>query len=217
MITESVYLHYLDSLLDGNKRECTQIVNDLVDQKVSIKEIYLQLFQRSMYRVGQLWENKRCSISNEHIATKITEALIEYVGTCYSNCKCCGRTALITCIDKEFHELGARMVAGYFETHGWNVLFVGSNIPQEEVLGVIREKKPNVIGISNNFYVNIVRLVKLVQQIKEEYPDQEIIIGGQALSDGRADEFIKMNNVKYICSLDSLEEYLSAYTQKRIT
>ena len=186
MITEAVYLHYLNALLDGNKRECTQIVADLVDQDVSIKEIYLQLFQRSMYRVGQLWENQKCSISNEHIATKITEALVEYVGAQYSNCKCCGKTVLITCIDKEFHELGARMVAGYFEAHGWNVLFVGSNIPQDEIMGLIREKKPDVIGISNNFYVNVLRLLKLVKEIKDEFANQEIIVGGQALADGRA-------------------------------
>ena len=73
MIPEAVYLHYLNALLDGDKKQCLQIVVNLLDQKVSLKEIYLQLFQRSMYRIGQMWENERCSIANEHIATKITE------------------------------------------------------------------------------------------------------------------------------------------------
>lgn len=213
MIPESVYLHYLNSLLDGDKRECTQIVINLIDSGIQIKEIYTQLFQRSMYRVGQLWENEKCSISNEHVATRITESLIEYVGTHYSNCSCCGKKAIITCVDKEFHELGARMVAGYLGAHGWNVLFVGSNIPQKEIICLIKEKKPDVIGISNNFYVNVVRLLKLIEQINAEYSEAEIIIGGQALANGKADELIHQKNVKYICSLDSLEEYLTAYNK----
>lgn len=214
MIPEPVYLHYLDSLLQGNKRECSQIVMNLIADGITIKDIYTQLFQRSMYRVGQLWENQRCSISNEHVATKITEALVEYVGTHYSNCNCCGRMALITCIDKEFHDLGARMVAAYFGAHGWNVLFAGSNIPHKEIIGLIKEKNPDVIGISNNFYVNAVRLLKLIELINTEFPDLEIIVGGQALEHGKADELIHLKNVKYICSLDTLEEYLAAYNKE---
>lgn len=212
MITEAVYLHYLSSLLEGNKKQCIQIVTGLIDSGTGLKEIYLKLFQRSMYRIGQMWENKRCKISDEHIATKITETLIELVSTHFSQCKNCDRTAIITCLDKEFHELGAKMVAGFFEAHSWNVIFTGSNIPQEEVLNVMRERKPNVIGISNSCSINIARLVKLVEAIKAEFPGQEIIVGGQAISEDRGRELFCLKNVKYISSLDSLEEYISAYT-----
>ncbi len=210
MIPEAVYLHYLNALLDGDKKQCLQIVVNLLDQKVPLKEIYLQLFQRSMYRIGQMWENERCSIANEHIATKITESLVEIASVHSGDEKRNGKLALITCIDKEFHELGARMVAGFMEANGWDTLFVGSNTPQADIINLIKERKPDVVGISNNFYINISRLAKLISLIKHELPDQEILVGGQALAEGRCSCLDKYEKVFYIPSLDELEKYLTA-------
>ncbi len=211
IIPEAVYLHYLNSLLDGDKKLCTQIVLNLIEQKVSIKAIYMELFQRSMYRIGQMWEREKCSVAGEHIATKITEALIELVSTSSLGDDDNGKLALITCVDKEYHELGARMVAGFLEAYGWRTIFIGSNTPQSDIIAIIREKKPDLVGISNSFYINVIRLTKLIQSIKEEFPDQEIIIGGQALAEGRADELSQFQNVHYITCLNGLEKFLTEY------
>jgi MerR family transcriptional regulator, light-induced transcriptional regulator len=213
MISETVYLHYLNSILDGDKKQCIQIVNNLLDQKESIKEIYLKLFQRSMYRIGTLWEKERCSISEEHIATKITESLIDLVSNSVQSVEPSGKTAVITCIDKEYHELGARMVAGYLDANGWNTFFVGSNTPQSEVIRLIREKEPDIVGISSSFYINIMRLVKLIKLIKEEFPEQKILVGGQSLTDGRSEGISKINGVRYISSIDELDNYILATNQ----
>ena len=72
MISETVYLHYLNALLDGDKKQCSQIVQKLINNNVGMKEIFMELFQRSMYRIGLLWEKERCTIADEHIATRIT-------------------------------------------------------------------------------------------------------------------------------------------------
>ncbi|MFA7418175.1 MAG: cobalamin-dependent protein [Melioribacteraceae bacterium] len=214
MISEAVYLHYLNALLDGDKKQCYQIVSRLIDEKVSPREIFMKLFQRSMYRVGQMWENERCSISDEHIATKITEGLIDFVTASYSAKETPGKSVVITCIDKEFHEIGARMVAGYFETHGYKVYFIGSNTPQKEVLKTIREKQPDIVGISNNFYLNFTRLVNLLNSINQDFPNLTVLVGGQALAEGIADSLKNYPNVKYLPSLDVLDEYISATKQQ---
>jgi MerR family transcriptional regulator, light-induced transcriptional regulator len=210
MISEAVYLHYLNSLLDGDKKQCVQIVTGLLNQDVSLKEIYLDLLQRAMYRIGQMWENQKCMIANEHMATRITESLIELSSEYFSGKNRIGKTALITCVDKEFHELGARMVAGFMEALGWDIIFIGSNTPQNEIIELIKDRKPDIVGISNNFYVNYSRLVKLVWSIKQEIPGQEIIIGGQALADGKKEYFSQYENVHYITCLNQLENYLKA-------
>jgi methanogenic corrinoid protein MtbC1 len=211
MISEAVYLHYLNALLDGDKKQCLHIVQNLISNNVSIKEIYMGLFQRSMYRIGQLWEKERCSIVDEHIATKITEGLIELVSNSFSNEEKAGKLALIACIDKEFHDLGARMVAGYFEVNGWNTIFAGSNTPEQDIIRLIRERQPDVIGISSSFYINVNRLIKLVQIIKENFPAQKILVGGQALTTEHSNILSIYENVHYITCLNALEKYLAAY------
>jgi methanogenic corrinoid protein MtbC1 len=211
MISEALYLYYLNALLNGNKQQCAEIVNNLIDQKVGLKEIYIDLFQRSMYRIGQMWEKEKCSISSEHIATKITEGLIDLVTRSYSTENKNGKYAVVTCIDKEYHELGARIVAGFFESQGWNSIFVGANIPCKEILKLIEEKKPEIVGISSSFYININRLIKLIQSLKEEFPNQEIIVGGHALAEGRSECLSQFPNVKYISCINTLDEYIQKY------
>jgi len=211
MISEAVYLHYLNALLDGDKVQCTRIVQKLIKDGSDLKEIYLNLFQRSMYRIGVLWEKEKCTVADEHIATKITEGLIDLVSGNFASDKKTGKLALITCIDKEFHELGARMVAGYFEVSGWNTIFAGSNIPEQDILLIIREKKPDIVGISSSFYINVNRLIKLVKIIKENFPEQEIIVGGQALSEGHSNILSAYKNVSYITCINGLEKYISEY------
>lgn len=211
MISEAVYLHYLNALLDGDKKQCLQIVQNLVKNDVNMKEIYLELFQRSMYRIGMLWEKERCTIADEHIATKITEGLIEFVSNSFANDKRTGKLALITCIDKEFHDLGARMVAGYFEASGWNTIFAGSNTPELDIIHLIKEKKPDIVGISSSFYININRLIKMVQLINENFPELEILVGGQALSEEHSNILSVYNKVTYITCINGLDRYITSH------
>lgn len=211
MISEAVYLEYLSNLLAGNKKECTSIVQTLLAQKVEAKSIFINLFQRSMYRIGKLWEKDKCSVADEHVATKITEGLVELTIAELAGVKNRKKSSIVTCVDKEFHELGARMVAGLFELNGWKTFFVGSNTPNSEILHLISDKKPEVVGISCSFYVNIVRVVKLVKMIKENYPDQRIIVGGQAFSSDLTDDILRYKKVNYIESLDALQKYITKY------
>ena len=211
MISETVYLHYLNALLDGDKKQCSQIVQKLINNNVGMKEIFMELFQRSMYRIGLLWEKERCTIADEHIATRITEGLIELVSNSFTNEKRIGKLALITCIDKEFHDLGARMVAGYFEANGWNTIFAGSNTPEQDIIHLIKEKQPDIVGISIGFYININRLISLVQVINENFPAQEILIGCQALLEGHTNILSVYDKVNYITCINGLEKYIAAH------
>ncbi|MBZ0184347.1 MAG: cobalamin-dependent protein [Melioribacteraceae bacterium] len=208
MISEATYLHYLNALLDGNKAECTRIINTLLADDTDVKEIYTKLFQRSMYRIGHLWESNRSSIAEEHIATKITESLLNLVYPKILETPRNGKKIVITCVDKEFHEIGPRIVSDFFELNGWESIFLGANTPANEVLNIIKEKKPDLVGISNSFYINILRLVKLIELIKSELPEQEIIVGGQALANDTNDVLSKFEKVTYLSGIDKLDEFI---------
>ncbi len=208
MVLESQYLHYLSALIDGKKDECTRIILSLLDNGVPVKEIYTNVIKRSMYRIGQLWENDRTSIAREHQATKITEIIINIIYPYILKVPKIEKKVIVTCTDKEFHELGARMVSDVFELNGWNSIYLGANTPKDELIKLIEEEKPNLVAISLNFYINIVRLMKEIELINEKFPDLQIIVGGQAFNDGNEEILHKYKNVKYISCLYSLEEFI---------
>ncbi len=209
MISDCIYYHFLNSLLDGDRKSCSRIVTDLLNNGVSHKDIYLDLIQRAMYRIGQLWENNRISVSNEHLASQITKQLLEIIKTRKNGNVSSGKKALITCIEKEFHDIGAQMIADYLEYNGYEVYFLGANLPVNEIINSIKEINPDLIGISSNFYINIIKLTRLVEEINNRYIGKEILIGGQALLNYDPDILHKYENVHYIPNLKYLDEYLA--------
>jgi len=78
-LSELVYEEYLAALLAGDRARCTALVEELLAAGVGLKDLYVHLFQRALYRVGELWERQRVSVAVEHLATAITERLLTLV------------------------------------------------------------------------------------------------------------------------------------------
>lgn len=54
MIEEELYSRYLSALLQGNIRQCAEIVTNLLEKNIATATLYTELFQRALYRVGEL-------------------------------------------------------------------------------------------------------------------------------------------------------------------
>lgn len=211
MINDCTYYHFLNSLLDGKKKECKTIIVDLINSGVPREKIYLEILQKSMYRVGQLWENNKISISKEHLATSITKHLLNLIQIRNNGTVVTEKKAIISCVEKEFHDIGAQMIADFLEHKGFEVFNLGANVPGSDIIKTIEEVEPDLIGISSNFYINIIRLSKLIEEINYKFEGKEILIGGQALLNYDPDILHKFPNTHYIPNLSYLEEYLNGH------
>ncbi|MBV5326804.1 MAG: cobalamin-dependent protein, partial [Chlorobium sp.] len=114
-----------------------------------------ELFQKSMYRVGELWEINEISVAREHLATTITESMLSITYPHLFTGLQSAKKAIISCTANEYHQLGGKMVADIFELHGWDTHFLGVNTPINELLACIDEIKPDLIGLSLAVYFNV--------------------------------------------------------------
>lgn len=115
MITEELYQIFLKSLLKGDKGECLHIVKTLLENNIAIRDLYVELFQKSMYKVGELWERNEISVAREHLATTITESLLSSTYPYIFTGEQTAKKAIISCAANEYHQLGGKMVADIFE------------------------------------------------------------------------------------------------------
>ena len=211
MISEVYFLDYTNGLLQGDKEKCISIVEKLITEKTDIKDIYVDLLQRSLYHVGKMWEQGQLSIADEHMGTEITKCLMNKYADKITANKKVGKTALITCVDKEFHEIGARMAADVFELNGWNTYFLGASTPTREIVKFIEIKKPDVVGLSFNFYMNLLRLFEVIDHIRKNYPDQKIIIGGQGINPEKENLLSKYPDIRHFSTVKELDDYLKGF------
>lgn len=210
MIEESLYAKYLDALLAGNRKECHHIVQELLEAKVDIKDLYTGLFQRGMYEVGELWERNTITVAREHLATAITESLLNLAYPSVFSVERVGKKAIISCVANEFHQVGGKIVADTFELSGWDGIFLGANTPEEDLMQHIQEENPVFIGLSLSILSNIENLKSVIERIQADFPDIDLLVGGQAFRWGGVDMVESYANTAYVPSLGELERIIKA-------
>lgn len=208
LISEERYQEYLHALLAGNRRKCHDIVSGLLEKDPDIKDLYVHLFQRALYEIGELWEKNKISVATEHIATAITEGLLTQVYPMIFASEHSGKKGLVACVPNEYHQIGAKMVADTFELNGWDGYFVGSNTPVQELIKTIGETQPDVIALSLSIYFNLPHLEKMIDEIRKHDADIPIWIGGQAFRWGGSEIVEKYPGTLFIDSLQNLENQL---------
>jgi MerR family transcriptional regulator, light-induced transcriptional regulator len=210
LVNEEQYLQFLQALLSGRREICHNIVADMLKTDIEIKDLYVHLFQRALYQVGEMWETNKISVATEHIATAITEGLLTLIYPRIFEAAHSGKKAVIACVPNEFHQIGAKMVADTFELNGWDGHFVGANTPTSELINKLQETEPDVIGLSLSIYFNYPHFVKMITEIRKDFPKTPIWVGGQAFRWGGKEIAEKHDNILFIESLYELEQQLNA-------
>lgn len=209
---DEAYLHYLDALLAGDRQRCRELFESRLAGGTELRVIYQDLVQRSLYDVGARWEQGLVSVATEHLATAITESLLNLVYPRLFSQPRLGKTAVVACTAHEHHQLGSKMVADMFELNGWRGHFLGANTPQRDLLDLIQDKRPDVVALSLTVYFNLETLLLTAKAIRAEFPAVPIIVGGQAFRWGGRERAEEITGVRCLASLDELESWMKSPT-----
>ncbi|MGM0504174.1 MAG: B12-binding domain-containing protein, partial [Bacteroidota bacterium] len=74
LINDFKYKDFLLALINGDRRQSYQLVDQYLKEDISVKKLYEEYIKETLYRVGELWEHNKISVATEHLATAITES-----------------------------------------------------------------------------------------------------------------------------------------------
>jgi MerR family transcriptional regulator, light-induced transcriptional regulator len=208
MITEQFYNRYFGCLIGGDRACCDGMIRSLLDSESTIRDIHVDIFQRSMYHVGDLWEKNRIPVAVEHMATAITEGLMTLLYPRLFASPRLDKCAVISCVANEYHQIGGKIVADTFEFHGWNAHFIGANTPVQDLIAFIDRKKPDLVGLSLAVYTAVPSLISAMACIRTDFPHLPLIIGGQAFRWGDGNILNTFSDVILMRSIDDLEAFI---------
>jgi len=199
---------FLQNLLKGNRSNCSAIARKYLEQNPSIKDLYEEVFKVSLYEVGRLWETNQITVATEHLATAVVEGILNDLFEQIVPKKKYSKKVVVTCVENEKHQVGIKMVADVFEMKGWESFFLGTGIPTSELVKFIRETQPDILAISLSVYFNFANLLKMLELLKSEFPELQIILGGQAFSHASDETIQRLGNVIFLPDLYLLEKYI---------
>jgi methanogenic corrinoid protein MtbC1 len=92
--------------------------------------------------------------------------------------------ATVLAVTGEQHELGAWMVADTLETDGWDVAFLGGNIPIRDLFVHLAAMRPHILALSVAMPYNVMHAKRIISRVKNDqsFKDIKIIVGGLAFA-----------------------------------
>ena len=136
-----------------------------------------------MYDVGSKWENGEISVAREHLASSIVARTMSMIYLKQTMPRGLKGTVIVTSASNEFHEIGAWLVANSLQMDDWNVLYLGSNTPNEDLVNLAAQEKPFFVAISVAMPFNLENARKAIALIQSDdrVSGVKIMVGGLAI------------------------------------
>ena len=171
---------YLHAVLAGERNVASTMIKDAIAGGVALRDVYLHVFQPAQHEIGRRWQRNEISVADEHLATAITQVIMSQLYPLLFSGPRKSRTFVSACVGGELHEIGARMVADFFEMAGWNTYYLGANTPVEGIAKMICERNAQVAGISVTISYNLAAAEQVIHGIRKDArcSRTRIIVGG---------------------------------------
>ncbi len=175
---------YLNSLLGADKDQAQKAVEEALDQNISLEMIYQKIFQKSMVKVGELWNTNQITVDVEHYITSMTQNIMMQLWPRIMDSEKTGLSLVACTIGNELHEMGVRILCDLMEIKGWNNIYLGAAIPVENILTALKKHKPDLVVLSVTMPFYLEQCEEAVKKIKanEEFKSIKVAVGGRAFS-----------------------------------
>ncbi len=171
---------FMAPLLAGKRQECRKILTEAIQEIQEPRGVYDRVIWPIMERIDALYRDDRINLATEHMATRISRCLVSQLQAHLRPRQPNGKRILITCAEGEPEELGAQICADLFESEGWDVYFIGSGVPDDEILALVGELRPDILLIFGTKPQGIPAVRRLIDMIREvdAHPQMNIMISG---------------------------------------
>ena len=188
---EEFKLNFMKHFNNLKKDDCvTLAIDGLKNREFTIPDLYQEVLRPALYSIDENCGDDKGCIWMEHVKTSIIRTIIEsaypFVIELKKEVKPLGIKVVLVCPEKEYHEVGLRMVSDFFELNGYESVFVGTNTPRDQAYMAVSRNNPKYVAISVTDYYLLFEAKKMIQRIKGMSDGKIIVlVGGNAFKNNK--------------------------------
>ncbi len=172
---------FLEALRRGEPKAAEAAADEALDCGVDVAGVHTQLIEPAMRSIGQLWERNRISLAEEHLATAISHEVAGRVfwralGTAPRS----RERVMMAAVAGEQHVLGLRLAADVLEGAGYDVLYLGADVPLQALLDACRIHRPDVLGFTVSMSLHVPTMIWEIHELTKLEQPPRIMTGGRA-------------------------------------
>src|SRR5580658_3659838 len=171
---------YRQPILDGDRNACRQVVENALTAGTSPMCLLNEVVWPTMEWLQSLYRQDRINQMTLNLATRLNRYLADQISARLQRQPAHGKSVLIFCGNDEPEELGGQITAELFEANGWTVRFGGGGVPDDEVLKLIGDTRPDLLLMFGTLPSGVPAVRKLIDYLKEvnSCPNMQVMCGG---------------------------------------
>jgi len=173
-----------DVLRVGDGVAAERVIEDALASGMAPAAIHALVIAPAMVRIGELWEARVITVAEEHLATSVTQRVLIRLFGNQSTGGVLARSrerVLLAAVQGQRHVLGLRMVADILEAAGYDVLYLGEDVPVDSLRGFLLQHRPAVVGLTMGLHGDAASLANALWTIHDADPEIRIMLGGRAV------------------------------------
>ena len=130
-----------------------------------------------LVQVGEAWARDQFSVAHEHYASeKIQEFLAEQWRPMHERSN--GPKVVCATAEDELHAIGLHLIAVIFGLADWQIIFLGANVPGDDLTAATRDADADAVAISFAISYDSARAAAFLETVRENIPDDVLLLAG---------------------------------------
>ena len=185
------YEQLVNEVVKGKRKLVAGTVKELLAAGEAPIDIINKGLVVGMSQVGVLFQENKMFIPEVLMSAKAMEEGLSIVKPLLADEKMeSNGTVLIATVQGDLHEIGKNLVSIMLESNGFTVIDAGKDVAPETIVQMVRDKKPDIVGMSAMLTTTMLHMKDTIDLLAEEglRDKVKVIIGGAPVSDDFAAE-----------------------------
>jgi DNA-binding transcriptional MerR regulator len=163
---EATRSDWINACLQFDTLKAEQILNEAFAVN-SVELTCTEVMMHGLHELGELWLKNQVSVQQEHFASAIAmrrlEALINAAPAPSRP-----ESILVTCPPNEWHVFPTLLLSLFLRRRGWNVVYLGANVPTDHMEETIDSVHPKLVILSAQTLLTAVSLREMVRMLNRK-------------------------------------------------
>ena len=134
--------------IQGDEKSVEPVYQRLLKARVPIVDLYQVVFAPAMSLIGEWYLQGKINEAQEHLASELVARMVGRAAQLWVPTRENGLLAVLGNAAENWHTLGIRMTADLLRSRGWQVLYLGANVPTQSFVEIVRERNPQLVLLS---------------------------------------------------------------------
>lgn len=177
------------AVMKGNRSGIVDLVKAELNQ-TSASDILNTMLIPAINEVGELFNQQKYFLPQLIASAEAMKIAIEFLEPELAKGAQTEKlgTVVIATVAGDIHDIGKNLVALMLKNYGFDVIDLGKDVPNEEVIRVAKEKDADIIAASALMTTTMQEMKEIVRLRNEEGLRAKIMIGGAVITQSYCDE-----------------------------